>query len=442
MLTAPKPKIDHIRPLLWKNFLLKKKHPVKWALEILVPVAFIILMGALKVLIKDVKVPAGWGTDTTVPGDKTQGTGYNLYAVNSYGGITDPKFFTTELTMSGLLLNLAFEAYTNSMSMANFTLAQNLSCAAFVVQGKVNHDPSSPNAIPTACDGRIVPYKIAIVPDSAYTRQYFAETLSAWYPAVPMAANTSGLVPTIPAFADSVLFFADEAALEAAVKDDLYGKDVKHPRIHSAIVFNKPPSTSQIGGTFSIDYTIRMNSTMDDQGNAGDIPRTNVAAYDSLQKKMDTENYKRYATRGFMTLQTAVTRFALCQPSWTNGAPGNCTNTKTTAIKSATLDARLMGQLLSDVTLQKVAASFNRLPVPIKLDLSALPATTVEALVTPLRQAPQSVEGQTVYPFPIQGFTSSPFYDSISSFFGIIFVISYLFSVSSILVGLITEKEN
>ncbi|KDO35461.1 hypothetical protein SPRG_18791 [Saprolegnia parasitica CBS 223.65] len=395
MLVAPPVQRNHIRPLLWKNFLLKKKHPVKWALEILVPVAFIILLGGLKVLLKDVKVPSGWSDDTTSVDDYT-GSGYNLYASRG------PRYFTTETTFSGLLWSLSVKAFTESASMADFTAAQNVSCAAFLLEGKVNLDQASPNAIPSACSGRIVPYKIAVVPDTAFTRNYFAKR---------------------------------------SPPDDLYGKDLAHPRIHSALVFHSSVSEAQIGSAVSLDYAIRMNSTMDDNGNPGDIPRTNVANTNALQKSIETKDYQRYTTRGFLTLQTLVTRFALCQPTYKNGAPGNCSNAKATAVASSGLDARLFGHIQNDTLLQQINQLLGRASLPI-VDWSAVPPTAKQALLVPLRQAPQPYLGQAVYPFPIQGYTSSPFYTSVSSFFAIIFIISYLFSVSSILVALITEKEN
>ncbi|KDO35467.1 hypothetical protein SPRG_00314 [Saprolegnia parasitica CBS 223.65] len=442
VLSAPAQAPDHIRPLLWKNFLLKKKHPVKWALEMIVPVAFIILLGGLKHLMDDVKVPSGWADETNPPGDDTLGTGYNLYATSRLMNATYSKYYTTESTMAALLMNLAVQAFQNAQSMADFTLAQNLSCSAFVVQGKVSLDPTSPNAVPKECMGRIVPWKIAVVPDTAFTRNYFAKTIAAWHPAVPLT-NTSSILgrPTIPAFGDSIIFFPDEAKLEAHVMDNLYGTDLDHPRIHSAIVFNAPPAEAQIGSAVSLDYSIRLNSTLGRGGIPGDVPRTNLPAYDPLQKSISVTNYQNYALTGFMTLQTLVTRFALCQPTYENGAPGNCTNVKTTAVASPALDARLFSQVQNDFTLQTIAGFFNKLS-PTKINFDQIPEASKQALLTPLRQAPQPYFGQHVYPFPIQGYTSSPFYTSVSSFFAIIFIISYLFSISSILVALITEKEN
>ncbi|OQR89489.1 ATP-binding Cassette (ABC) Superfamily, partial [Thraustotheca clavata] len=439
VLMAPTPKVNHIRPLLWKNFLLKKKHPVKWALEMIVPVLFIILLGRLKHLLDDVQVPTGWSDDSTSI-DKTLGTSHNLFETRNISGAALPTYFTTESTMAAFLMQLSLKAYQNSQSMADFTTAQNLSCMAFVVQGKVSLDPTSPNAVPTECQGRIIPWKLAIVPDTAYTRNYFAATVAKWHPAVPLA-NASLFTPVIPAFNDSIMFFKDDDALNAHVTDNLYGKDFDHPRIHSAIVFNNPPAASDIGIASSIDYAIRLNSTVGKGGTPGDVPRTDYLAYDPLQKSIDVKLYQNYALTGFMTLQTLVTRFALCQPSYVSSIAGNCSNAQSTATPSASLDARLLQQIQNDFGLQTFAAFFNKL-APVKIDLNNLPDTAKQALLVPLRQAPQPYLGQHVYPFPIQGYTSSPFYTSVSNFFGIVFIISYLFSVSSILVALITEKEN
>ncbi|CAK4672695.1 unnamed protein product [Aphanomyces euteiches] len=54
---------------------------------------------------------------------------------------------------------------------------------------------------------------------------------------------------------------------------------------------------------------------------------------------------------------------------------------------------------------------------------------------------PQPVGGAAVFPFPIQSYTASKFFDSVKSTFGLVFVISYLHALSSVLVALISEKE-
>eukprot|EP00644_Phytophthora_capsici_P001766 jgi/Phyca11/533489/estExt2_fgenesh1_pg.C_PHYCAscaffold_140069 len=69
------------------------------------------------------------------------------------------------------------------------------------------------------------------------------------------------------------------------------------------------------------------------------------------------------------------------------------------------------------------------------------PNETIEALLKPLRQAPQPYLGASVAPFPIEEYISSPFYDQVSDVFAIVFILSYLYSISRILVVLIQEKE-
>ncbi|POM79668.1 ABCA1 lipid exporter, partial [Phytophthora palmivora] len=73
--------------------------------------------------------------------------------------------------------------------------------------------------------------------------------------------------------------------------------------------------------------------------------------------------------------------------------------------------------------------------------LSSLSNSTKEALLIPLRQAPQSMLGSTVAPFPVDDYTSSPFYANVASVFSIVFIMAYLFTISRILVVLIQEKE-
>ncbi|KAH9119307.1 hypothetical protein AeMF1_007918 [Aphanomyces euteiches] len=86
--------------LLWKNFLIKKKHPIKWALEVLIPVVLIAPMGALKHLTHDVQVPDGWATNDVEHKDDKNGTSYSLFDIQDINGNV-PRFYQTEGTMSG-----------------------------------------------------------------------------------------------------------------------------------------------------------------------------------------------------------------------------------------------------------------------------------------------------------------------------------------------------
>ncbi|KAF0697422.1 Aste57867_11902 [Aphanomyces stellatus] len=450
--TLPK---SHITTLLWKNFLLKKKHPVKWALEMVVPVLFILLLGGLKKLTDDVKVPDGW-SDTTTSVDVNTGTSHNLFEqVRLPIGLAFPSlpatnatlnvstFFATETTMSSYLLNLAMQAFLGGKNLQELSQSDLLQCARFAVEGKVSLDPTSPNAVPPECRGKVVPYKLAIVPDTPFTRNYFAVVVGSWYPRVPLTPPSILATPTIPSFSDSIVFYPDEASLEAYIQSTTYGADLSTPVIQAAIVFDRVPDP--IGTVGSIEYSLRLNSTLGRQGIPGDVPTTNLKAFNALQKNIDLTYFQKYTTFGFLTLQTLVTRFVTCVPDWntqTQTTSSTCTQAQSTAPASAASDSRLLKQVQADSTMQTAAQFFNILPLPSKVNLTNLPVATQAALVRPLRQAPQSYYGSPIFPFPIQAYVSSPFYAQVQSFFSIVFIISYLFSISSILVALITEKEN
>ncbi|OWZ07958.1 ABC transporter, partial [Phytophthora megakarya] len=68
-----------IRTLLWKNWTLKRRHPVATFMEVALPCVFILIMGLLKTLVDDVNVPEGWSDDDSITGDDTLGTSYNLF---------------------------------------------------------------------------------------------------------------------------------------------------------------------------------------------------------------------------------------------------------------------------------------------------------------------------------------------------------------------------
>ncbi|RHZ01022.1 hypothetical protein DYB31_010702, partial [Aphanomyces astaci] len=426
--------------LLWKNFLLKKKHPIKWALEVLLPVALILLMGGLKTLTDDVKVPDGWSTDKPIEGSDTIGTSYSLFHVDTMFGVPLPKFYQTEGTVSGLLLQMATKAWDARQDSKGMTAAQNEACSAAAYSGNVNADVNSPSAWPAICRDNIIPQKLAIAPDNDFTRKYFLETLSLWYPRVSLDANGTLAVPSI---ADSVQFFADETALNAYVTNVEYAKSFSTPRIAAAIVFTAMPSP--LGSAGNIEYSIRLNSTLGRGGVTGDVPRTNLEPFLPLQRSINTDSYTRYAKSGFMSYQTLVTRFALCVPDWnadTRTTTGTCTQeTAVMAAGNAMTDATLVStQLQADLNVFLSIMSYtNATKKPF--NLNSVPLAALSALAKPLRQMPQPVGGASVFAFPIQAFTSSPFYQSVKDFFGLVFVLSYLHALSSVLVALISEKE-
>ncbi|RHY18714.1 hypothetical protein DYB32_010340, partial [Aphanomyces invadans] len=458
---------NHTPALLWKNYLLKKKHPIKWAFEVLLPVAFIVLLAGLKTLTDNVPIPAGWSeapSTSFFSTGPTEGIAYNLFAkptpsltdflMSSTSTFRTPKYYLTETTLSGILANLAASSFADGIRIKELSVADRRACEVKVVfQGAVNIDPASPNAIPQECRGKVVPYKLAIVPDNEFTRSYFAATLSTWYPRIDIG-RAGQLNVSLPGFNDSVVFFNSPEDLEAYVTGKpgivyverrsalcagrSYGQDLANPKIFAGLVFNKFPS--ELGVEGSIDYTLRFNSTNGRRGGIGDVPKTSRILYDP---------YQRYTQRGFLTLQTAVARFATCVPVW-NGTTttGECTR-RNSRVPDGSLDARFMVQVQNDLYLNKLVDDANAFAkstprggnASSALSLAAVSQATQTMLAMPLRQAPQPYFGSAVFPFPIQAYTSSPFYTLVDRYFALVFVISYLYAISSVLVALIHEKE-
>ncbi|KAH9091241.1 hypothetical protein LEN26_018836 [Aphanomyces euteiches] len=427
--------------LLWKNFLIKRKHPIKWALEILIPVALIVLLGGLKTLSDDVAVPEGWSTDDVAHDHDKNGTSYSLFAQEtSFGNVTSPRFYQTEATVSGLLLDMATTSWTTRKRASSMTTDENTACSAAAFAGNVSTDVNSPYAWPSTCRAFIIPRKLAIIPDNDFTRRYFLQTLSVWYPRVPLDASQSLVIPAIT---DSVAFFADEASLEAYITGGGYGKNFSTPTIAAAIVFtNEPPTLGSVG---NVEYKLRLNSSLDDGGSIGDIPRTNAKAYQPLQRSIQTSEYMHYAKTGFMAYQTLVTRFALCVPDWNTQnktTTANCTKPTSVMTSSATSDfAFVASQVQNDPNLVASIAVYMQ-TTKNSFNLTVVPPTSLSSLAKPLRQMPQPVGGAAVFPMPIEAYTSSPFFDGVSDSLGIIFLLSYLHILSSVLVALISEKES
>ncbi|OWY92623.1 ABC transporter [Phytophthora megakarya] len=316
-----------------------------------------------------------------------------------------------------------------------------------MAEGLINTDTSSPYTVPTECDGKVVPYKIGIAPDNAFTRNYFAETMDMWYPRVDLLNSTTATV-TIPSFKDSIQFFDTNDALTEYVKSDTYGDNFANPKIYAAIVFDSAPSGDDIGTFASIEYSLRLNSTQgDDIDSVGRVPTTDgsLSDVDLFQKDIVTDYYSVYTVTGFMTLQTLVTRFVTCMPEGNlanQSTTGVCQRPQTTALASSERDNTLLNVLAEDSLIQEALGALGLSnTLNFSSALNSLPNSTRETLLTPLRQAPQSMLGSTVAPFPVDDYTSSPFYDNVSTVFAIVFIMAYLFTISRILVVLIQEKE-
>ncbi|TYZ68996.1 hypothetical protein PybrP1_010597 [[Pythium] brassicae (nom. inval.)] len=396
--------------------------------------AFMLLLGWLKTLSDDVNVPSGWGDSVPSDADAAVGPAYNLY--DPFGtfhpGIYPlPKFTMTESSLTGLLMALGLWSLSDTDGAPSLSKTlrpqQFAACARDVVgRGAVSTDAASPHRIPDTCAGKLSPFKIAVVPDTAFTRAYFLQITDA-----------ASLSLQAPSFRESVQIFQGTRALDAYVQSSAYDDGPAHPRIYAALVFDEFPSDDAVGDFATVEYTVRLNATHGSHGEQGRVPRTigNPPALSPFQRSISVGAYSRYAVTGFMTLQTLVTRFVTCMPT-------------------DELDARLLSMLDNDALIKSAAAFFGSVASDGRANtsvaaspsfsnlLASMPAASREALLKPLRQAPQPFLGTSVAPFPIEGYTNSPFYDSIKDIFALLFVLAYLYTVSHVLVVFIQEKES
>ncbi|DAZ97518.1 TPA: hypothetical protein N0F65_009786 [Lagenidium giganteum] len=402
-----------MRTLLWKNWLLKRRHPIATAAEVLLPVIFIIIMNLLKRLSTDTTVPAGWSQAVTFSDTNTTGVSFGLFDTPG------PRYIMPETTMPGLLMLMATRMASELRNLTQLAQIESLTCAYGIGYfGAVSTNVSSPMAVPPVCRDRVTPYKLAIVPDNTFTRQYFFETLARWYPRTPISADSiQGFSPVVvPALRDSVVFFDSNEALEAHITD---------PKIYAALVFDRMPSDDAVGTYTSVEYSIRMNSTLAKGGTMGTVPRTTggPASEFPFQRQLDKSVYPRYAVRGFMTLQTLVARFLNCMPEWNATSQTTtdvCKSTAAVAHRSDELDRLLWRSLTSDLVVQNVTQI-----LATQLNMTRFSRASRETLLAPMRIAPQPILGATVVPFPVIAYVSAPFYDQ----------------VSRVLVVLIQEKE-
>ncbi|KAG4062461.1 ATP-binding cassette sub-family A member 3 [Phytophthora cactorum] len=485
-----------LRALVVKNWTVKRRHPFATWSEVLNPLLCILLFVALKRFEPDVMVPAGWATSDVNESASAYGSTWNLYATTdvesalneglSSAGIVVPKdsksgsggsnssdgtfsatslleilsnslqiprFYFTETTMPGLLLSLSLQALMEGNNLAELGEEGLMDCALkFLLFGYTGAERTTYH-VPNACKGKVVPYKIAITPDTPYTREYFAAALETWYPRIALAPPVKGIsLLTIPSFADSHVFFDNETALEAYVTSEEYGTEVQYPKIYGAIAFEEfPQDISTFGDLegYSIAYSLRFNST----GSVSAVPKTKKPRPNTISKFVPAENTMKYATRGFMTLQTVVARFLNCMPIWdaqSETTNGTCQVDQAVMAANAENDRRLLEQLEKDMiigtaftllnTVKDLITSIASVTLP-NVSVDTIPPLSVERLLVPLRMAPQSYHGAGVYGTPTQAFRYAPFFDKIAVVFPIGFVLSYLYLVSRVIVSFLMEKE-
>ncbi|KAF0685093.1 Aste57867_22967 [Aphanomyces stellatus] len=404
--TITRPRRGFISTLLWKNTLILRKSPGKILFAVFFPVAVVLFLNYCKTQSTTSETPDGWSTSVG---------SHNLFSHD---------YYVTESTLSALLLNLAVDGWTQRQNASNTSAIHSCSRAAFA--GNVSTNPSSPYAWPEECRAFIVPQKLAIVPDNTFTRSYFARFLAELYPRVPLTSDGSLVVPS---WEDSLLFFNDNAALDRYATGPNYGINFTFPQVAAAIVFSATPPV--LGAPGNMEYSIRMNK--------GDIESTLNQDVNPLQRSITTGAYTKYATSGFMTLQTLVTRFALCMPN--PSSTSACTLTPRVA-SSPAIDTQLFDQVLQDRTLDAVANKYRRYVGKSFDPQDDIPAASMPHLLRPLYHVPHAIGGGAVFPFPISAFTSSSFYDIVSQLLGLMVLFGYMQMLAAVVVGLVGEKES
>ncbi|RHY02314.1 hypothetical protein DYB25_008542 [Aphanomyces astaci] len=452
--------LRQIGTLMWKNRLLKQRHYIATAFEIAIPALMVILFAYFKTLQPNTSIAAGFvtGVGSTNLFESSNG---NLGAnIGVYGG-NAPTFGFVETSMTALLLACVVlpqhSQYDFNRNETNDLVPSDKTICAtkFLYLGYTNIDPTSPFAIPVECRGKFIPYKLAIAPKNSFTVNYFSQTMAAWYPQIPLSNqshNAYNATPVVPSWTDSVMYFDSADALQAYVSGTKYGTDTANPKIYAGIVFDTYPTDTQIGTAAPIEYTIRIDSTQREGGDVGNIPHTannDPKFVDPLQKNLNRKYYNTYVRRGTNTLQTAVTKFLACLPTWnavSMTTDGSCQQVQSVAASSPEVLQRLTSQLLQDEVLTDILQSVAGNPqlgigMNVSTLLEALPLNSTLALLRPLKQAPQAYVGATTYPFPIQAYIKAPFYSMVSQVFSIIFILAYLHAVSRVIVVLTQEKE-
>ncbi len=73
----------HVRALMKKNWIIKRRHYITTLAEILFPLIFIIAFSFVKKQGMVISVPSGWSTSQTITANASEGTAYNVYGTSA-----------------------------------------------------------------------------------------------------------------------------------------------------------------------------------------------------------------------------------------------------------------------------------------------------------------------------------------------------------------------
>jgi hypothetical protein len=238
----------------------------------------------------------------------------------------------------------------------------------------------------------------------------------------------------LPGFAAAAKVFPREADMEAYIKSTNYGMLGGPAPLFAAIVFNSAPP--------SLDYSLRLNMSAVPYTQFFVNQWTNSFRNQSLLSylaakppSLDKNNASTLSPLppgdyfltlpGFLTLQTMVDRWAI-----------NASVTPSELDADALL-ARFGGALLelslkafSDVAFAlSLLSPAERLAVAADLSAGGMRGETF---------APQQVD---ILPFPVGAYTQNIFYQAILSGLTLLFVLAWVYSVSTLISALVDEKE-
>eukprot|EP01138_Halocafeteria_seosinensis_P007062 gb/GECG01007221.1/.p1 GENE.gb/GECG01007221.1/~~gb/GECG01007221.1/.p1 ORF type:complete len:1912 (+),score=224.19 gb/GECG01007221.1/:1-5736(+) len=220
-----------------------------------------------------------------------------------------------------------------------------------------------------------------------------------------------GLAHVAPSFSEVSKVMDSQEQLENDIKSDNYASNPGDEIYFAAIVLNKVDRRG--GGHW--DYSIRMNSSA--------VPTT-FENVDILQRGVDTGHQQKYLEAdspfdsapkdsllgaplpGFLTLQRMVDR----------------------CIINRTIDGHVGDAFFNDLW------QLSRLGIHPTPDIEEL-----RELFRGELYAPQTVR---MAPFPVKGFTSNAFYTVVENALPIFLLITFLAPTSSLIRGIVLEKEN
>lgn len=395
--------VNQVKLLLWKNYVLKKRHLLSTLSEILLPIAFVLLVVWLQTLDPDKQLSE---QHYTCP-RRTPLSPTVLFPVDP----DDHENFVLELSTEGFgpgLMTVPPLAY--------------LSMIATKIEHVFALVPGNPND-----------------PEQLAWLDHFEDQLDNWTSAFDDDAWQSlsnfsrhKLGFGFCRFKKLVKRFESAEALEKYVKGDSYGtaawprghicpddEFMKSPRLHMALILDK------IGtGDDDWAYTIQTNFSV--------VPLTypKIGLTSRINVGVNELYTDQYMMSGFLTMQQAVDRVIINKPV------GSEEDINALALQQvcdsidplrSLIEKYIPSELLHDANCTKLLRSLLSMQ-----DIDLTPFTA------PVRYAPNNLR---IAEFPTPAMMDRPFYRKIKNVFGLDLVLTFLWPISRLIRGIVHEKE-